>query len=228
MQREREELIAGEWAALALLTEGPTHGFAIARTKAPDGEVGKIWTVRRPLVYRALETLSGMGLVRSGGTVASSSGPPRDATTRRDRGRAVPPARATRPPRSLRRPATWSLRRDRRRTPTVADVIRRAVEICDPDDVDQTLGHLEQQLEDDDETITAVENLEERLAWALESTDYDVEDPSVAVASAIALYLSAHPNEIESSDDEGITQRAVRAQWRGDTPDYVDAWLSGR
>jgi hypothetical protein len=114
-----------------------------------------------------------------------------------------------------------------RRTPTVADVVRRAVEICDPDDVDQTLGHLEQQLEDDDEPVTAVENLEERLAWALEGTDYDVEDPSVAVASAIVLYLGAHPGEVESGDDEGILERAVRAQWRGDTPDYVDSWLSG-
>ncbi|MEN3282613.1 MAG: hypothetical protein V7607_3753 [Solirubrobacteraceae bacterium] len=110
----------------------------------------------------------------------------------------------------------------------MADVARRAIEICDPDDVDQTLGHLEQQLEDDDEPITAVENLEERLAWALEGADYDAEDPAVAVASAIALYLSAHPGEVESGDGQGITERAVSAQWRGDTPDYVDSWLSGR
>jgi DNA-binding PadR family transcriptional regulator len=77
MPRPRDELTAGEWAALALLCEGPTHGFAIARAMATDGEVGKIWTVRRPLVYRALETLAGMGLVRAGGTVASRSGPQR-------------------------------------------------------------------------------------------------------------------------------------------------------
>ena len=77
MPRQRDELTAGEWAALALLAEGPTHGFAIARAMAPDWEVGKIWAVRRPLVYRALETLTGMGLVRAGGTVASSSGPQR-------------------------------------------------------------------------------------------------------------------------------------------------------
>jgi hypothetical protein len=114
-----------------------------------------------------------------------------------------------------------------RRTPTVSDVVRRAVEICDPDDVDATLGRLEEQLEDDDEPITAVENIEERLAWALEGVDYDVEDPGVAVASAIVLYLSRHPNEIENGDDEGLIERSVRAQWRGDTPDYVSEWLSG-
>jgi hypothetical protein len=113
-----------------------------------------------------------------------------------------------------------------RRTPTVSDVVRRAVEICDPDDVDPTLGRLEEQLEDDDEPITAVENIEERLAWALEGVDYDVEDPGVAVASAIVLYLAAHPNDVERADDEGILERAVRAQWRGDTPEYVEEWLS--
>ena len=89
-----------------------------------------------------------------------------------------------------------------RRTPTVSDVVRRAVEICDPDDVDPALGRLEEQLEDDDEPITAVENIEERLAWALEGTDYDVENPGVAAAGAIVLYLAQHPNEIESRDEQ--------------------------
>ena len=77
MPRPREDLSAGEWAVLGLLAEGPSHGFAIARAMAPDGEVGKVWSVRRPLVYRAIETLTGMGLVRAAGTVASTSGPQR-------------------------------------------------------------------------------------------------------------------------------------------------------
>ena len=77
MPRPRDELTAGEWAVLALLAEAPTHGFAIAKAMAPEGEVGKIWSVRRPLVYRAVETLTTMGLVRPAGTVASRSGPQR-------------------------------------------------------------------------------------------------------------------------------------------------------
>jgi hypothetical protein len=116
-----------------------------------------------------------------------------------------------------------------RRTPSVSDVVRRAVEICDPDDVDQTLGRLEQQLEDDDEPVTAVENLEERLAIALEGTDYDGENPAVAVASAVVLYLAAHPGEVDrGGNPEQLIRGAVRAQWRGDAPRYVDDWLSGR
>ena len=62
---------------LALLAEEPTHGFAVARAMAPEGEVGKIWSVRRPLVYRAVETLTAQGLVRPAATVPSRSGPQR-------------------------------------------------------------------------------------------------------------------------------------------------------
>jgi hypothetical protein len=66
----------------------------------------------------------------------------------------------------------------------VSDVVRRAVELCDPEGVDETLGRLEEQFEDDDEPITAVENLEERVAIAVDGADYDAENPAVAVASA--------------------------------------------
>jgi DNA-binding PadR family transcriptional regulator len=77
MPRLREELTVGEWAVLGMLAEAPSHGFAIARAMAPGGDVGKVWSVRRPLVYRAIETLTAMGLVRAAGTVASTSGPQR-------------------------------------------------------------------------------------------------------------------------------------------------------
>jgi PadR family transcriptional regulator AphA len=77
MPRAREELTAGEWAVLALLSERPTHGFALARAMAADAEVGQAWALRRPLVYRALETLDRMGLVRPVGTSPSRSGPQR-------------------------------------------------------------------------------------------------------------------------------------------------------
>jgi DNA-binding PadR family transcriptional regulator len=77
MPRSSDDLTAGEWAVLALVVEGPTHGFAIARALAPEGEVGRVWSVRRPLVYRAIETLTAMGLVRPAATVPSRSGPRR-------------------------------------------------------------------------------------------------------------------------------------------------------
>jgi DNA-binding PadR family transcriptional regulator len=77
MPRTRDELTAGEWAVLALLSERPAHGFALARAMAPDGEVGQVWAVRRPLVYRALETLDRTELIRPVGRLPSQSGPQR-------------------------------------------------------------------------------------------------------------------------------------------------------
>jgi DNA-binding PadR family transcriptional regulator len=77
MPRTRDELSAGEWAVLALLREEAAHGFALARAMAPDGEVGQVWAMRRPLVYRALETLEQRDLIMPAGTVPSRSGPQR-------------------------------------------------------------------------------------------------------------------------------------------------------
>jgi hypothetical protein len=116
-----------------------------------------------------------------------------------------------------------------RHTPTVAEVVTRAVELVDPDDVDETLGHLQRELEDDIEPITAVDNLEERLALALEGVDYDIENPAVSVAGAIVLYLAAHPGELDAAHDEGgVVTRAVKAQWRGHPPAAVEDWLDER
>jgi hypothetical protein len=115
-----------------------------------------------------------------------------------------------------------------RRTPTVSDVVRRAVEICDPDDVDDALGRLEEQLEDDDEPVTAVDNLDERLAIALEGADYEGENPSVAVASAVVRYLARHPGEVDHAGvhADQVVREAVSAQWGRDVPDFVSAWLA--
>src|ERR1700747_98823 len=66
-----------EWAVLALVAEGQTHGFAVARALERHGPVGEIWTTRRPLVYRALETLERDGLIVQTGTHPSESGPRR-------------------------------------------------------------------------------------------------------------------------------------------------------
>jgi hypothetical protein len=116
-----------------------------------------------------------------------------------------------------------------RRTPTVSELVRRAVEICDRDGRDPALGRLEEQLEDDDEPVTAVENLEERLALAVEGADFEGEDPAVAVASAVVLYLAAQRGEMSYDRDPSELMRlAVRAQWHGDPPDYVADWLGDR
>jgi PadR family transcriptional regulator AphA len=51
------DLALGEWVTLALLREKPTHGWGIVKLLARDGEVGTVWSLSRPLVYRAIDRL---------------------------------------------------------------------------------------------------------------------------------------------------------------------------
>ena len=52
-----------EWTVLVLLSQRPAHGFAVARLTGPDGELGRIWRVPRPIVYRAIGRLVAAGLI---------------------------------------------------------------------------------------------------------------------------------------------------------------------
>lgn len=78
-----------ELVVLALATEGTTHGWALARTLAPDGEVGAIWTVHRSLVYRAVGRLTHAGLLREKGLEPGHRGPSRTLVSATPRGRRV-------------------------------------------------------------------------------------------------------------------------------------------
>ena len=69
-----------EWTVLAVVSEGPTHGFAIAQLTAPGGELGRIWHIPRPVVYRAIGRLTEAGLITAG-AVESGRGPQRTLYT---------------------------------------------------------------------------------------------------------------------------------------------------
>ena len=76
MRPPRTELTLTEWVVLALVTEGPTHGWAIARAMRPAGSIGAVWSCRAPLVYRAITRLVEADLVRAAGP-AQGNGPNR-------------------------------------------------------------------------------------------------------------------------------------------------------
>lgn len=71
------ELSLSDWAVLAVVAEGPTHGWPIVRELRPDGSLGRVWTVARAVVYRSLTTLTTKGLVAAFGDAPSSKGPQR-------------------------------------------------------------------------------------------------------------------------------------------------------
>lgn len=56
-------LSLAEWVVLAVVDEAPTHGFAVATLTAAGGELGRVWQIPRPVVYRSLGRLETAELV---------------------------------------------------------------------------------------------------------------------------------------------------------------------
>ncbi len=82
-------LSLSDYAVLAALGEGPAHGFRLAGLFAKGGDLGGMWTVGRPQIYRALERLAGLGYVRVAEHVVSESGPPRSVYALTEAGEAA-------------------------------------------------------------------------------------------------------------------------------------------
>lgn len=70
----QDELLLGEWAVLGVLSEGRTHGFAVSKRLAPSGDVGRVWSLSRPLTYRAIEQLLVRGLIAELGEEPGTAG----------------------------------------------------------------------------------------------------------------------------------------------------------
>jgi len=79
MMRDSPEprLSLAEWLVLCVAAEKPMHGFAIAAQLIPDSALGAVWHVARPQVYRSMERLTALGLVREAGREPSRTGPDR-------------------------------------------------------------------------------------------------------------------------------------------------------
>ena len=73
----REALSINEWAVLACLVERPRHGYDIAAELAPGTQLGDVWRVPRPVVYRALDRLAALSLVEPRHAEPGAGGPPR-------------------------------------------------------------------------------------------------------------------------------------------------------
>jgi molybdopterin-binding protein len=57
------ELSLAENVCLALIVQGDTHGWALGAELAPDGDIGRVWALSRPLTYRAVDSLSEKALI---------------------------------------------------------------------------------------------------------------------------------------------------------------------
>jgi PadR family transcriptional regulator AphA len=65
-----------EWLVLAILSQQPSHGFALAQMTAADGEFGRIWQIPKAVIYRAIGRLLDAELIAPEG-VEPGQGPQR-------------------------------------------------------------------------------------------------------------------------------------------------------
>lgn len=107
--------------------------------------------------------------------------------------------------------------------PSLFEVVHRAVEVVDPAG-QFGLGDLLGPVEDSDEPVTAHADIETDLAELKGRIDPQDEDPAVMMAIAVATYLAFRRDEFD--DDPGdLIRLAARAEFNGNPPDNVRAWL---
>ena len=107
---------------------------------------------------------------------------------------------------------------------SLAQVVRRAAQIVDPDDEDALIGDFQQAFEDDDEPVAGIDDVQERVSEVLSQLDPAVNNGSLAVAGAVTVYLSFRRDELHE-DPRELIRLAARAEWNGQPPGAVTDWL---
>jgi molybdopterin-binding protein len=69
-QSDRRDASFAEMVCLTLVVQGVSHGWAIGTMLARDGEIGRVWSLSRPLTYRAIDALVERRLVTRRGSSA--------------------------------------------------------------------------------------------------------------------------------------------------------------
>jgi len=112
-------------------------------------------------------------------------------------------------------------------TPTLAEVVHRAVEVVDPNGVEDGPAALLERFEDRDEPVTAAADIETELAEAKGAVDPQDEDPATVMAVAVATYLAYRRTELER-DREELLRLAARAEFDAHPPEPVAGWLAAQ
>jgi hypothetical protein len=108
---------------------------------------------------------------------------------------------------------------------TLAQVVDRAVEVCDPEGVDPDLPDFLARFEDADEPVSGiVDEIEQRTAEAAGALDPEGEIPSIQMAAAVTTYLAHRRDELDDEPEE-ILRLAARAEFDGQPPLAIAEWL---
>ena len=110
--------------------------------------------------------------------------------------------------------------------PSLFEVVHRAVEVTDPSG-ELGVADLLGPVEDSDEPVTSHEDIERDLAELKGRVDPQDEDPAVMMAIAVATYLAFRRDELDDEPDD-LLRLAARAEYDGNPPERVRAWLAGQ
>jgi hypothetical protein len=105
---------------------------------------------------------------------------------------------------------------------SLADLVRHAGAIVDPQGDDAAVTELVTRHEDADEPVRGqLDGLDERLLWGAD------EDPPIVMAQALVLYLAHRLDEVDHDPDE-LLRLAARAELDSPPTPEIAAWLRER
>jgi hypothetical protein len=106
-------------------------------------------------------------------------------------------------------------------------VVRRAVDIVDPEEFGGEVERFLLAFEDRDEPVSAVGDLAGEAFGIARAGAVEPVDPAVLVAAAVTTYLGHRRDEMDDDDDD-ILRLAARAEFDGNPPPDVADWLAAR
>ena len=108
--------------------------------------------------------------------------------------------------------------------PTLAELVRRAGDVVDPEGAEPAVTELVQRFEDRDEPVTAVADVGQELEEAREALDPGPDEPAATVAAAVATYLAFRRDEA-GDDRDTLLRLATRAELQPEPEPAVAQWL---
>ena len=111
--------------------------------------------------------------------------------------------------------------------PTLAEVVDRAVAVCDPAGEHDAVADLLRRFEDRDEPVTAIADIDAELAEATRSIDPEADEPALTMAAAVAAYLARRRSEMDDHRED-ILRLAARAEFDEAPPAAVGDWLAAQ
>ena len=107
---------------------------------------------------------------------------------------------------------------------TVSEAVHAAVEACD-DGSSEALDELLERFEDEDEPISAVEDIEQLLERRVGPIEEG--DPAFQMACAAVIYLAHRRDEVAAEPTE-LLRLTARSEFDAAPPPEVAQWLEAR